>query len=297
LAEALSARGYRAEALHGGMAQDERERLMGRLRAGAADLVIATDVAARGLDIEQLSHVFNFDVPSNPDAYVHRIGRVGRAGRAGIVITLAEPREHRLLHNIEQATKQRIQIGRLPTIADLRARRLEMTRAAIQELLAEDDLDELRVVVESLASEFDLMKVALAAAKLAHRAETRTGEEVEEIPTPPSARPPRDRAPAGDRHAGRPGRGFAQRTETRRGQSGGGMNRLVLNVGRASGMRPQDLVGAIIREAGVPRSVVGAIDIGDVSSIVEVAEDVAPMVVRRLRGARIKGARVTVRKA
>jgi ATP-dependent RNA helicase DeaD len=102
LTETLNARGYRAEALHGGMSQEQRDRVMGRLRSGTAELLIATDVAARGLDIEQLTHVVNYDVPSAPEAYVHRIGRVGRAGREGVAITLAEPREHRLLRNIER---------------------------------------------------------------------------------------------------------------------------------------------------------------------------------------------------
>ena len=95
LTETLNGRGYRAEALHGGMSQEQRDRVMGRLRGGTADLLVATDVAARGLDVEQLTHVVNYDVPSAPEAYVHRIGRVGRAGREGVAITLAEPREHR----------------------------------------------------------------------------------------------------------------------------------------------------------------------------------------------------------
>jgi len=291
LAETLGARGYRAEALHGGMAQEERERVMGRLRAGAADLVIATDVAARGLDIEQLSHVFNFNVPSTSEAYVHRIGRVGRAGRAGIVVTLAEPREHRLLRNIEHATKQKIHVDRLPTIADLRAKRLDMTRAAVHQMLVEDDLEEVRVVVESLAGEFDLMQVALAAVKLAHRAENRPEDEGDEIPVL-AVEPQRpSRTPAHRRDGGKRPR------LDRHGPTDATMTRIVLGAGRRAGLRPKDLVGAITGEAGVEGSAVGAIDIGDDSSIVEVAVEVASRVVRALRGARIKGTRVTVRRA
>src|SRR5690606_5007648 len=101
LAESLGGRGYRTEALHGGMSQEQRDRVMKRTRAGGVDLLVATDVAARGLDIEQLSHVVNFDVPESPQTYVHRIGRTGRAGREGVAITLVEPREHRLLRTIE----------------------------------------------------------------------------------------------------------------------------------------------------------------------------------------------------
>ena len=105
LAETLNGRGYRAEALHGGMTQDQRDRVMARLRNETADLIVATDVAARGLDIDQLTHVVNYDVPSDPDSYTHRIGRVGRAGREGVAITLAEPREHRMLKTIERSTR------------------------------------------------------------------------------------------------------------------------------------------------------------------------------------------------
>ena len=127
LTETMNGRGYRAEALHGGMDQAQRDRVMGRLRDGTAELLIATDVAARGLDVDTLTHVVNFDVPSAPDSYVHRIGRVGRAGREGVAITLAEPRERRLLDNIEKATKQRIAIEPVPSVAELRARQAELT--------------------------------------------------------------------------------------------------------------------------------------------------------------------------
>ena len=121
LVEMLNAHGHRAEALHGGMEQRQRDRVMGRFRDGKADLLVATDVAARGLDIERLSHVINYDVPASADTYVHRIGRTGRAGRGGTAITLAEPREHRLLRAMEAATKQKIDVAPIPTVADLRA--------------------------------------------------------------------------------------------------------------------------------------------------------------------------------
>src|SRR5687767_8087174 len=172
LTETLNARGYRSEALHGGMSQEQRDRVTRKLRGGTAELLIATDVAARGLDIEHLSHVFNYDVPSSPEMYVHRIGRTGRAGREGVAITLAEPREHRLLRNIEHVTKQRLQIEAVPTVVDLRTRRLEKTRAALREALVGGELDGYRVVVESLAGEFDCVDIATAAVKLLHDAES-----------------------------------------------------------------------------------------------------------------------------
>jgi ATP-dependent RNA helicase DeaD len=143
---------------------------MKRFRSNNADLLIATDVAARGLDIEHVSHVFNYDVPTEPDAYVHRIGRTGRAGREGVAITFVEPREHRLLRNIQFATKQKIAVGTLPTVNDLRNRRLELTRAALQEAVQAGGLDPFRKLVEDLASEFDPFDVAAAAVKLAHQA-------------------------------------------------------------------------------------------------------------------------------
>jgi superfamily II DNA/RNA helicase len=126
-AETLSGRGYQAEPLHGGMSQEQRDRVMGRMRAGSAVLLVATDVAARGLDLDQLSHVVNYDVPAAPESYVHRVGRVGRAGRAGVAITLVEPRERHLLGNIERLTAQPIALATVPTVADLRARRIRGT--------------------------------------------------------------------------------------------------------------------------------------------------------------------------
>ena len=137
-------------------------------------------------------------MPSAPESYVHRIGRVGRAGREGVAITLAQPREHRLLKNIERVTRQQIEIEKIPTVADLRARRLELTRAALEESLLEDHLDRFRVVVETLAEEYDVMDVAAAAVKLAH--ELGGGpideEEIPDVPPPPSRRPGRATKPA-----------------------------------------------------------------------------------------------------
>jgi ATP-dependent RNA helicase DeaD len=302
LAEKVNAHGYRAEPLHGGMSQEQRDRVMKKLRAGAADLIIATDVAARGLDIAQLSHVINYDVPSAPESYVHRIGRVGRAGREGVAITLAEPREHRLLRNIEQVTKQRIDVARLPTVADLRARRLELVRASIREVLVEGDLDRYRVVVSSLAVEFDPMEIALAAVKLAQDALAPDADETADIPDL-SQEPPRERGPARGRAGGRePGRERGRGAHAQRG--GGrdrldgrtGVARLYIGAGRDAGIRPQDLVGAITGEAGISGREVGAIDIADGFSIVEVAEEVATDVVNALRASKIKGQRVTVRR-
>ncbi|WP_222266022.1 DEAD/DEAH box helicase [Modestobacter marinus] len=285
LTETLNGRGYRAEALHGGMGQEQRDRVMGRLRAGTTELLVATDVAARGLDIDQLTHVVNYDVPSAAETYVHRIGRVGRAGREGVAITLVEPRGHRMLKTIEQVTGSPIAVGKLPTVADLRARRLELTQAALRESLLEDDLDRFRVVVETLTDEFDVMDVALAAVKLAHEAGGGTDDDEEDIPDVP-LRPERSDARRPD------GRG---RRDDRRGPSAN-TARIFLGLGRSAGVRPGDLVGAITGEAGLRGREIGAIEIADRFSVVEVPEAAAREVIAALREATIRGRRPTVRR-
>ena len=286
LTETLNGRGYRSEALHGGMNQETRDRVMGRMRAGTTELLVATDVAARGLDIDQLTHVVNYDVPSAPDSYVHRIGRVGRAGREGVAITLAEPREHRLLQNIERVTKQRISIEKVPTVADLHSRRMELTRATLRESLVTGDLERYRAIVESLSDEFDIVEIALAAVKLAHEADGAAADDQHEIPDA-AARPQRDERP-------RPRAGTREERQGR--DPAGGTTRIYIGVGRSSGIRPQDLVGAIANEAGVSGREIGAIEIADRFSLVELPEARAEQVIRALKGTTIKGKKATVRR-
>ncbi|HKC25684.1 MAG TPA: DEAD/DEAH box helicase [Thermoanaerobaculia bacterium] len=190
LTETLVGRGHRAEALHGGFSQEQRDRVMRRFRAGQSELLVATDVAARGLDLEKVSHVVNYDVPSEPEAYIHRIGRTGRAGREGTAITLFEPREQWQLKNIERRTGRKIEVSAVPTVADLRARRLGLAAATLREAIAGGDLDRYRVAVESLTAEFDVLDVAAAGVKLAYEAGGGKEEE-KEIPPPHVERPPR----------------------------------------------------------------------------------------------------------
>jgi ATP-dependent RNA helicase DeaD len=282
--EILNGRGYRAEALHGGMSQDQRDRVMGRLRAGTTELLVATDVAARGLDIEQLTHVVNYNVPAAPEAYVHRIGRVGRAGREGAAITLAEPREQRMLKAIERLTHQRINIEKVPTVTDLRARRLEITRGALEAAMQSDDLERFRVVIDSLTDEADLETVALAAVKLAHEA---AGGDVDEEEIPQVARDARTEIKR-DRPTGRGpvGRSGPQ----------GEVARLFFGLGKRAGVRPQDLVGAIAGESGLNVRDIGAIQITDRFSLVEVPEAAADMVIAALQRSTIRGRKPTVRR-
>jgi ATP-dependent RNA helicase DeaD len=296
LAETLNAHGYRAEALHGGMQQRQRDAVMNRFRSAKADLLVATDVAARGLDIEQITHIVNYDVPPAAESYVHRIGRTGRAGREGTAITLAEPREHRQLRNIELFTKQKIEIGTVPTIADLRARRIELTKASVREHLAKGDFDEMRGVAESLGQEYDLLDIAAAAIKLAHEASAGDGEETDEdIVAPP---PSRERGPSDSsgRSRGPGGPRFARPSGGSRPSRLTDPVRLFVSAGRKAGIKPGDLVGAITGEAGITSKSIGAIDIADGFSIVEVSEEVVDQVLKAMKGAALRGQKVTVRK-
>jgi ATP-dependent RNA helicase DeaD len=301
LVETCNAHGHRAEGLHGGMMQKQRDRVMGLFRAQKANLLIATDVAARGLDIEHLSHVVNYDVPASPEVYLHRIGRTGRAGRGGTAITLAEPREQRHLRSIEGFTKAKLDIGKVPTVADLRARRLELTRASLRERLVAADFDDVRVVVESLSDEFDPVDIAAAAVKMAHDA--LGGNEEREIPAfagvgatgggPATAF---DRPQRSDRDGPTAGR-LVRRDQNfdRRSRNEGGV-RLFVGAGRAAGVRPADLVGAITGEAGVPSRALGAIEIADKFSLVEVPDALADRIIAALKATKIRGNKVHVRR-
>ena len=286
LTESLKGRGMRVEALHGGISQEGRDRVMKKLRTGALELVVATDVAARGLDISHLSHVVNYDVPSSPEVYVHRIGRTGRAGREGVAITLAEPREHWQLKNIERLTKQRIEVANVPTVADLRAKRLELTRASLEEALVEGGLEHYRVVVESLAEDHDPMDIAAAAVRLVERASGVPGEDEPEIPAV-AAPPPRRKAPAAGPGPARYKFG---------GRDTGTSARIFVGAGRSAGMRPADLVGAIANEAKVNPREIGAIQIADRFSLVEVPDAIVDSVIRALKNATIRGQKVLVRR-
>ena len=281
LVDTLNAHGYKAEGLHGGMMQRQRDTVMNKFRAAKTDLLIATDVAARGLDIEHLSHVFNYDLPAEAEGYVHRIGRTGRAGRAGTAITFAEPREHRLLKNIEFLTRQKIEIATVPTIADLKTRRLELTKASVRERLLARDFEDVRAVVESLADEFDIVEVAAAAIKLVHAATAGDGDEADiEISPPQEASNPRSA-----KHPRAPVR-----------RVDGPTVRLFVGAGRRDGIRPGDLVGAVTGEAGVTSESLGAIQITDKFSLIEVPDVLADQIIVAMRRATLRGKKVAVRR-
>ena len=292
----MNGRGYRAEALHGGMDQAQRDRVMSRLRDGTAELLVATDVAARGLDIDTLTHVVNYDVPSAAESYVHRIGRVGRAGREGVAITLAEPRERRGLENIERLTKQKFDIAKVPTVADLRERQIEMTVGAIREALTSVDLEDFNTVLHALAGEDSDRNIALAAIKLVHESRGATIDELE-IPD------------ASDRLRGKPndgkkkfdknkGRNAGEKDRGSKGQKGGGAGTGFVHVslGRKAGVRPGDLVGAIANETGLVGRDIGPIRISDAYSVVGVPEASVEHVIDTMQSTTMRGKRARVRR-
>ena len=291
LTETLNGRGYRAEALHGGLSQEQRDRVMKRFRANTTDLLIATDVAARGLDIQHVSHVVNYDVPSAAEAYVHRIGRTGRAGREGVAITLAEPREHRLLRNIEQLTKQQHRdrdradggrSARAPARANTRraprddsggrsrclsrGRRVAGGRSSTRWTSPRPRSSRVEGAMVSVAEEeIPIAPVAGCGARRAHDARR-------ESPPPGMRRRRKDRPSRG-------GQG-SERSVAWRGL----VARLYIGAGRKAKVRPGDLVGAIANEAGIDAGDIGAVRITDRFSLVEVPEEIADDVIAALSG-------------
>ncbi|MCP9439257.1 MAG: DEAD/DEAH box helicase [Nitrospira sp.] len=298
----LNGRGYRAEALHGGMSQPHRDRVLQAFRAGQTNLLVATDVAARGLDIPRVSHVINFDLPSSAEIYIHRIGRTGRAGREGTAITILDPREERLLRSIERLTTANVTVAPVPSAADLLAVRFERAKAAVLEAMREHDLGRFRSTVQAMASSSDPVTIAAAALKLVFQAQG--GDRVEpDVPPVPTGRPELDRAMS--RRTDRPE--TRQRSEPsrlnerpamgrpNRERPKEGMARIYVGTGHQAGIRPGDLVGALTNEAKVHSKVLGDIEIFDRFSLVEVPAAMVPKIIDRLGRGRIKGHRVPVR--
>lgn len=290
LAEALLARGFPVEAIHGDLSQDVRETVLRRFRSGLIKVLVATDVAARGLDIENVSHVINYDMPYDPEDYVHRIGRTGRAGRDGIAITLVTPRERRWLKTIEGFTKSRIEKAPLPSVEAVMARRDAAFATALQRALAQEDLSRERAfAAELLASGHDPEMISAAAIRLARASEAQRPIEAIDEPKERGEFPLRQRDA---RAAGRRPRIARQRT----GQEPG-MVRLQLNVGRDQGVKPGDVVGAIAGEAGIPGRAIGVIDIRRNETFVDVEEAHVERVLRQMRRSTLRGRAIGLRKA
>ncbi|MBK5231367.1 MAG: DEAD/DEAH box helicase [Thermoleophilia bacterium] len=305
LTETLAKRGHRADALHGGMTQEQRDRAMGRLRAGSTTILVATDVAARGLDVDHLTHAFNYGLPTAPEQYVHRIGRVGRAGREGIAITVAEPREQRNIKAIQRLTGRQIEIVPLPTVAELKAKRLETTRSALRDSViaasetpaAAKAMAPFRELVESLAGAggLEAIEIAAAAAKLAHE---NSGLEIDEREIPPAGAKGKGGKGAngnGSRPNGVPPRGYKGKNP-RGSKPVGEHTTLFFSVGNSASVAPRDLVGAIANEGGLSGKQIGSIEIKENFSLVDVPTDAADGIIKRMRSSRIKGRKATIRK-
>ncbi len=285
LADELLSRNFAVEALHGDMAQDARETVMKRFRRGQISTLVATDVAARGLDIEDMSHVINYDVPYDAEDYVHRIGRTGRAGRTGVAITLVTPRERRWLRTIESFTGQRMTQSKLPTPADVYARRDARFSAQLENLLAEPDLGrELSVVNTLLDAGFDATQIAAAAIRYARAGEA--NRPVEEI------REPRERVERERERSSEWSRG--KRPHSRNEP---GMVRLSLNAGRSHGIQPGDVVGAIAGETGIPGRAIGAIDIHADETFVDVKDIHVDRVLKQMQKRMLRGRQITLKRA
>ncbi|HEV7486520.1 MAG TPA: DEAD/DEAH box helicase [Thermoanaerobaculia bacterium] len=280
LAEKLGGRGFAAEPMHGDMKQAERETVIRKLRAGKIDIVVATDVAARGLDVEQITHVVNYDIPNDVEAYVHRIGRTGRAGRSGVATLFITPRERRMMREIERFTGTQIKPMKMPSRADVAARRIAVFKETLRKELQNGDLDLYVQVVTELADEgpSDMAEVAAAAARLAHGARAVAAPSAE-----PAAATAIRRESASDRNDDR--------------DDDEPKVRLSMAVGKKDGIRPADVVGSIANEAGISGREIGPIDIRDEITYVSIPLRLRDDVIAKLAGAKFRGRPVSLKVA
>ncbi len=289
LAEKLEARGFAAAALNGDMSQALREKVVDRLKKGSLDILIATDVAARGLDVERMSHVVNYDIPYDTEAYVHRIGRTGRAGRQGTAILFATHRERRMLRAIESATRQRIDTMRLPSMSDVRDIRIRQFKEEVGKVLdMGEELDVFRELVAELEQENALSYEDMAAALCFMAQKERPFPDAKEPEQP--RREGRERGERGDRpdRGERRGRDGERRGDRGRERNNDGMVRYRVELGRDQGINPGDLVGAIANEGKISGQSIGHIRLFDSCSSVYLPEGMDKAVIEALKGAKIR---------
>ncbi len=264
VAEKLKARGFQAAAINGDIPQNLRERTVQSLRDGRVDILVATDVAARGLDVERISLVVNFDIPHDTESYVHRIGRTGRAGRAGEAILFMTPREKYLLRQIEKATRQKVEPMHMPTADDVNANRLQRFAQQITDTIESEDLTVFKELVEKYENEHDVPAQDIAAA-IAVIAQNGRSFLVDELPTKTASRGREERGDRGDR-GGRPERGGRKRSDE-------GLTTYKIQVGHEQRVSPGSIVGALTNEGGLDGSQVGNIDIRGGFSLVDLPEN------------------------
>ena len=269
LSIALSSRGYMAEGLHGDLSQNQRDRVMKKFREGSVDVLIATDVAARGIDVDNITHVINFDIPQDPESYVHRIGRTGRAGNTGVAMTFITPREFRQLKLIERTVKTKIQRRQLPTAANVIERQRDQIITKMQTVLELNAYHDYMPIAESLLDDYSAEEVAAAALKLMQEGNKALEAPQEDVLA-------KDLQNTG----GRPG-----------------MVRLFMNIGRSQKIMVKDIVSTIAIEADIPARDIGLINIYDKFTFVEVPEDVAEKVIGAMNRNFIKGYKVNIEPA
>ena len=288
LAEKLRARGYAAAAISGDVAQAQRERTVDQLKSGKLDILVATDVAARGLDVDRITHVVNYDIPIDTESYVHRIGRTGRAGRSGAAISFVTPRERRLLDQIERATRQPMEEMRMPSVDDVNVTRLTRFDDAITAALADEQrLDEFRDIIAHYVDHHDVLEKDVAAALaivaqgdtplLLSPDDPRFARQREERTNPREGRSFRDDRPDRPERERRPRDPSKQLTAYR------------IEVGKRHRVEPRQIVGALANEGGLSREDFGHIDIKPDFSIVELPADLSAETLRKLADTRISG--------
>ncbi|MDU2065860.1 MAG: DEAD/DEAH box helicase [Sporomusaceae bacterium] len=264
LVASLSSRGYLADGLHGDLSQAQRDRVMKKFRDSKLDILIATDVAARGIDIDDITHVINYDIPQDPESYVHRIGRTGRAGRKGVAITFIQPREYRQLKLIEKVTKTRIIRKALPSPADVLERQREVIKERLVQTIEQGRIADYQSIVTELVQDYDPLEIAAAALKLSQEGYKEKASEAAEKPN------------------------------YRSSGAEPGMVRLFINVGKAQKIRPEDIVRTVASEADIPGNTIGVINIYEKFTFVEVPEDVAERVIAVMHKNTLKGYKINV---
>ena len=291
LADKLSARGYDVEPLNGDIPQAARERTVEKLKQGKIDILVATDVVARGLDVERVSHVINYDIPYDSESYVHRIGRTGRAGRQGDAILFISHREKRLLFSIEKTTKQPIEAMPIPSISEINETRLSRFKQSVAEAAQDDSIESLMPIVEMIKEENEASPEVLMAALL----KIAQGDEpliLKESDRPDiNSKPPRD---SRDRNS-RDGRERKPRVPRGNRKPEEGMQRFRIEVGHVHGAKPGNIVGAIANEANINSKHIGAIEIYDNFSTVDLPDGMPKETRDTLQGTRVAGQRLNIR--
>jgi ATP-dependent RNA helicase DeaD len=281
-AERLRARGFSAAAINGDIPQAQRERTITALRDGAVDILVATDVAARGLDVDRISHVLNYDIPHDTESYVHRIGRTGRAGRSGTALLFVSPRERHLLKSIEKATRQTLTEAELPTVEDVNAQRVAKFADSITDAIGSPGIELFRSLVEDYEREHDVPMADIAAALAL---QSRDGEAFLMPPEPPPERRTQRRPAKSTR---KPGKGRKEGPEP-------GFATYRIAVGKRHKIGPGAIVGAIANEGGLHRSDFGHITIGSDFSLVELPAQLPPATLNALERTRISGVLIKLR--